>query len=422
MTKKKQVKVVLQPQTNKKKMKVKKEITRLGGALRALGGLGGSTLGAIIGQPTAGGAMGTSLGAALSKWLGSGDYQVSSNSLVNSLKASGSIPMMHQNGQSIIVRHKEFLGQINGTSEFSVKSYNINPGLSGTFPWLHNIAANYQEYRVRGMIFHYIPTSGNVSTTGQLGSVMMQTSYRATDTPPLDKIELLNEYWATECKPSEPFCHPIECDPKENPFNIQYIRSGSLPANENALMYDLGVTHVATSGCPGTNAIGDLWVTYEIELKKPIIRSSVASNTAWTIASFDGPKAGSANIFDAPGGTNVLGPLPMTYSGDLITFPIGAVGDYTVVVYLWNTNTFNSTAFGSPTLTNCVFNNRIYRGTSAQRAVVGSQATNIGQGNVVFTITIPDGSRQATARVNSTLLFATDTFTKTTVMVFPADL
>lgn len=422
MTKKKQVKVVLQPQTNKKKIKAKKEMTRLGGALRALGGLGGSTLGAIIGQPTAGGAMGTSLGAALSKWLGSGDYQVSNNSLVSSLKASGSIPMMHQNGQSIIVRHKEFLGQINGTSGFAVTSYNLNPGLASTFPWLHNIASNYQEYRIKGMIFHYIPTSGNVSTTGQLGSVMMQTSYRATDSPPVDKIELLNEYWATESKPSEPFCHPIECDPKENPFNIQYIRSGPLPANENALMYDLGVTHVATSGCPGTNAIGDLWITYEIELKKPIIRSSVTSSNAWSITSFDGSKAGSSNIFDAPQGINTLGSLPMTFAGNSMTFPVGAVGDYTVTVWCWNDNTFSSTSWQSPNLTNCSFTSRIYRGTSVQRSVVGNNGTGIGQTSCTFTINIPDGSKQATAQLSSTLLFTPGTFTRSCAFVFPADL
>ena len=43
-------------------------------------------------------------------------------------------------------------------------------------------------------------------------------------------------------------------------------------------MYDLGVTHVAVSGQQANDVVlGDLWVTYEVELKKPILYSNVTS-------------------------------------------------------------------------------------------------------------------------------------------------
>lgn len=284
MTKKKSVKVVMQPQSKNKSKKAKvkqQELTRLGSALRALGGLGGGAVGGLIGMPSAGASVGSGLGAALSKWLGSGDYQVSSNSMVSSMKASGSIPLMHKNDQSVMVRHKEFIGEIKSSVDFKVQySLELNPGMADTFPWLSNIARNYQEYRFKGVIFHYVPTSGSAvaSTNNALGSVMMQTSYRATDTPPDSKRELLNEYWSTETAPFETTCHPIECNPSENPFNIQYVRQVALPEGDNLLMYDLGVTHVAVSGQQANDVVlGDLWVTYEVELKKPILYSNVTS-------------------------------------------------------------------------------------------------------------------------------------------------
>jgi hypothetical protein len=256
-------------------------------------------------MPSSGASVGSGLGAALSKWLGSGDYQVSSNSMVSAMKASGSIPMMHKNDQTVVVRHKEFIGEIKSSQNYEVKyALELNPGVAQTFPWLSNIAKNYQEYRFKGIIFHYVPTSGSAiaSTNNALGSVMLQTSYRATDAPPDSKRELLNEYWSTETSPAETTCHPIECNPSENPFNIQYVRQTDVPSGDNLLLYDLGRTYVATSGQQADGVtLGDLWVTYEVELKKPVLYSNVTvsdSNlSAFTTPASAAVKAGT--YFDA---------------------------------------------------------------------------------------------------------------------------
>lgn len=267
-------------------------MTRLGQALRTLGGLGGGAVGGMLGMPASGAATGSGLGAALSKWLGSGDYQVSSNSMVSSMKASGSIPLMHKNDQSVVVRHKEFIGEIKSSVDYKVQySLELNPGVATTFPWLSNISKNYQEYRFKGVIFHYVPTSGSAvaSTNNALGSVMMQTSYRATDSPPDSKREILNEYWSTETAPFDTTCHPIECNPSENPFNVQYVRQTDVPAGDNLLLYDLGRTYIATSGQQVDNVVlGDLWVTYEVELKKPTLYSNVTAAES-NLSTFETP-------------------------------------------------------------------------------------------------------------------------------------
>lgn len=330
------------------------EMTRLGGALRALGGLGGTALGGLIGMPASGGSVGTGLGATLSRWLGSGDYEINKNSIVNRLEVSGSVPEMHKSDQTIVVRHREFVATVNSSQAFEVQqTFDINPGNNVLFPWLAGIAARFQEYKVRGMVFHYVPTSGSAvaSTNSALGAVMLQTTYRASDSPPSSKVEMLNEYSSSESVPCDAFCHPIECDPKENPFNIQYVRTQNTPTSEGKLLYDLGSTHLAVQGCQTTgNPIGDLWVTYEIELKKPLVSSNITS----AIRSFSAitSSTDTANMFSTI--TSSSGPLPILLAGNRVLFGKGTSGSYQVTVRLTSALT-SLTAWPTPTLTNCTY-------------------------------------------------------------------
>ena len=290
-------------------------------------------------MPAAGSGVGTSLGAALSKWLGSGDYTVGSNSIVQrAVKGSDSVPYMHNNGQTVVIRHKEFIGEISGSTSFVVRdSFILNPGNSRTFPWLSSIATGFQEYRFKGIVFHYVPSSGSAvsGTNAALGTVMMQTSCRANDAPPASKVELLNEFWSSEAIPSEPFCHPIECDPKENPFNVMYVRSGEIPGVDSQLLYDLGTTHVCVSGQQASNnVLGDLWVTYEVELKKPIVSSNVTPRNQIYSAEWVGSTVTGSSWFN---GAYVEAPnssLNVTATGRVVTFPKGAVGTWLIVAWV----------------------------------------------------------------------------------------
>jgi len=375
-TSKSPIKVLVKPKKKSSKPVTQGQMTRLGTALRYLGGLGGGAVGSLVGAPTIGSGVGSSLGAALSKWLGSGDYTVGSNSIVkSSLKAASSIPMMHNESQSVIIRHREYLGEIRSSTNYTVQqSFTLNPGDRNTFPWLSGIAANFQEYSFKGVVFHYIPSSGAAITTSpSLGTVMLQTSYRSTDTAPESKVELLNEYCSNEVVPSETMAHPIECDPKENPFNVQYVRTSAPPAGETRLMYDLGVTHVATSGQTSSGyTLGDLWVTYEVELKKPLVLSNVTQTFESAAAYCAGALTG-ASFFDAT--TLVQGNLPIIASGRRITFPRGAQGRWVVTVYLnAQTGFANPSWIGLPTLTNCSTERFVYSAPGVGISYAGSLA------------------------------------------------
>lgn len=318
------------------------EITKLGRAMRTLGMAGGGAIGGYLGNPTFGATAGRSIGALVSKWLGQGDYTVVENSIVKgAARGSDSIPDMHRSNQSIVVRHKEFVTQIAGSQDFKVQRVlPLNPGLQRTFPWLASLAAKFEQYRIRGLVYHYVPTSGLAvsSTNPAIGAVMMQTSYRSARDPsaiqPTSKVELLNEYWASEAAPNDSFCHPIECSPTENPFSIRYVRTGAIPSDDSVQMYDSGVTFVATSGMPADgNAVGDLWVTYEVELLKPLVTNPVVDGNLDGYASTGFTSSTSTNMFGITPITST-GSLTFVITGNVITFAVGTIGVYQVSIIL----------------------------------------------------------------------------------------
>jgi hypothetical protein len=217
----------------------------------------------------------------------------------------------------------------------------LQPGDNNTFPWLAGIAAKFQQYRIRGMVFHYVPTSGYAvsGTNPALGSVMFQTSYRSNDNPPDSKVEMMNEYWACESAPADSLIHPIECSPKENPFSVHYVRNLDTPANDSPLMYDIGKTFIATQGMPANgNIVGDVWVSYEVELSKPVIRSSVSATVRDCSFYITG------GTQESPFGANLSlasGQIMCTASGRTLTFPTGIVGTFLITVRLIPTTNFS---------------------------------------------------------------------------------
>lgn len=362
-------------------------------ALRGLGGLAGGT---FAGQ--AGSLAGHNLGAQVSRWLGQGDYSVSTNSITSRIAAgSPAIPMVHGTGQSIVVRHKEYLTDVVGgaINTFNVsRGFSLNPGIEESFPWLSTIAQQFQEYSIKGMVFHFESNCADStgSTVPTLGSFMMGTQYKSTSAPYTNKTEMLNEYFSSSVKCSENSVHPIECDPKENPYNVQYVRGGPIPAGEDLKTYDLGTFYYATHGLQVANVtIGELWVTYEIELRKPAVNglTSVYDNVARYSLTGAAPGAylGTSRVasFDSVG---------LTFgSNSSFTFPMGTVGDYYLTLYYMSA----ATAYGMATsTTNCTVVANFYGGAT-------NIQTNATSGTYIFltTVAITDPNKQATVVFNT---------------------
>lgn len=231
------------------------------GAASAVGGLVGSLIG---GSP--GAAIGKGIGSVFSKITGVGDYKVSSNSIMMGTDP----PAFDVNGRGTIVRHREYIQDISGSTAFASTTLPINPGMANTFPWLSSVAQNYEEYVIRGMVFEFKSTSATAlnSTNTALGTVIMCTRYNALAPSFTSKVQMENYQFCTSTKPSDSALHPIECAVGESPLHCLYTRAGP-PGSGDLRMYDLGFFQISTVGMQAAAVIGELWVTYDVELLKP---------------------------------------------------------------------------------------------------------------------------------------------------------
>jgi hypothetical protein len=351
---------------------------------------------------------------------------VKSNSLVQGFKSNGQIPNMHRNGQSVIIRHKEYISDITSTTGFGVYSqYPLNPGLSVTFPWLSTIAQQYQEYTWKGVIFEFRSTSGDVvaSSNTALGSVMMATNYRGTAPVYTNKLSMLNEYFSSDAKPSEDFCHPIECDPRENPYNVQYVRGAAVPAGEDEKTYDLGIMSIATEGMQASSVdIGELWVSYEVELRKPVV--SGATDLFGKAAHYYASSGAAATTPFSTARTSLYDSIGLVFTSTKVTFPLGTIGTFIVVLAFGGTITVANfaNAFTSGTLTNCTAATSFNGSTSNNPIAAQYTASGTSAGLCYAIVTIPDSTLQASITPSITTLTGASTSDISVFQIAPSSI
>jgi len=223
-----------------------------------------------------GGFLGTIAKGALSRFLGAGDYtmgdfQVEKNSVLHPQHAN-QVPVMHSDLGIIRVQHREYITDIRtGTNVPEGLLFAINPFNSAMFPWLSNIATNFEQYRIAGMVVEYISNSGSAvsSTNAALGSISIATQYNA-DMPGFNsKRELLNHYYAVSAAPSQNMVHAIECKEAYDPYKLYWVRQPDQPLPGDSRIQDYGVVNIIAQGSQSTYIAGELWVTYDIYLYKP---------------------------------------------------------------------------------------------------------------------------------------------------------
>lgn len=200
---------------------------------------------------------------------GIGDYKIGKNSVLK----TDSLPQFLNGRRGTIIAHREYLGDVITSPTaalFKITTFPIQPALLGTFPWLANIAENYDEYTIEGMVFEFKSNSSNAlnSINTALGTVIMTTQYNVLAPPFTNKLQMEQYEFTCTAKPSVSFLHPIECARIETPTSVLSTRNGSAPGDLR--LYDWGNFNIATVGQQGTSVnIGELWVTYDIKLMKP---------------------------------------------------------------------------------------------------------------------------------------------------------
>jgi len=327
--------------------------------------------------------------------MGSGAYSVKQNTVWASDESQ--VPAMHSVRETIRVTHREYIADVFTSptaGSFNIDTYAVNPGMYKTFPWLSPIAQCFQEYEIKGLVFMFKSNSGDAlnSTNTALGSVCMAAQYNPLDTNFNSKGDMLNSMWSAEGKPSGNLMLPIECDPSQNPFAVHYVRSGDIADSSlNIQNYDLCKVSIATVGMQGTSVnIGELWVSYDIELRKPSIfrqNEGLTEKQAHfrqlnvTPPGNNSPWSGMVKLGDDIG-VNLTGT-------SALTFDAGCDGIYSI---LWiGVGATGSESAYTPTLTNCTLYNALLGTTPSFYFGEGSAALFGG----IYFIKITDPSKEA---------------------------
>ena len=226
----------------------------------------GSRLGAVVGEGL----------QSFANALGFGEYNIQQNTCMSMIDMGSSPPRVKNTnrGEAMIINHREYIGELTtgtGTpSVFTIQSYPINIGNSVLFPFGSEIAKNFQEWEVRGMLVELKSEASNTATALSLGSMFCAVNYNVLDVSPSSKMELENMEYACSNKPTDSIIMPIECARKNDVLTHMYIAIDEDYQSGDKRFCDLGKLHIGTYGCPTPSTpIAEIWVTYEIALYKP---------------------------------------------------------------------------------------------------------------------------------------------------------
>lgn len=174
---------------------------------------------------------------------------------------------MAGNGQSCVIRHREYIAELPGATAFTATTYVCQPALQTMFNWLGTIAGNWEKYRFRRLRFIYETESG----TTQTGAVILVFDPDVLDAAPASKQAALSYKFFTR-SPAWKECS-LDIAVQELQRDWMYTRPGAVPTGADQKLYDVGNLHACVVGSSG--ATGELYVEYEIELVAP--QQSVSS-------------------------------------------------------------------------------------------------------------------------------------------------
>lgn len=251
------------------------------GKSRAVGRAIGGFLGGKFGGPgrAIGNALGGMGGDLFSRITGVGDYHINHNSLLSG--RTDGVPVMHSAGGSVRVQHVEYIGNITSTQLFNNTIYPIQPSNQTTFPWLSSMAVNFEQWRAHGIVFYFKSMSSDtqISTTVSLGQIILATEYNALAPGFTTEQQMLNSQWSCSTKPSQHVTHYIECAQSQTPSLPLYTYNPNDAPLGDLRLYNLGNFQLATIGMqpPDDQVLGQLFISYDIELLKPVLAPSLDS-------------------------------------------------------------------------------------------------------------------------------------------------
>lgn len=337
----------------------------------------------------------TAVGAGWRKLTGQGLYRGAGAYYANDLLMTPPGPFSFSAGDTvgnIRVSRTEYVTDVYGpesTGGFNPQTLPLNPGISTVFPWLSQIAQNYEEYTFHQLMFEFRPiTAQFAAASGQIGTVDSVTQYNPSE-PILTTLQDMRLYaHHAGGQVTDNVQQFVECDPAKNSgVSGKYVRAGPVPVGADLSTYDQGNTSFVVTGIPETyinKPLGQLYVSYTVELRKPKfwvnkgfgIERDVFCHPGWT-------PVGGPNFFSMTGmltgQQNGIGGSLSTPSGEMwYTLPAGYEGNLELRVKVSSLASFAPQPIGWSVTGNVTLINDMLTlddaGTVAWQAISNAQA------------------------------------------------
>lgn len=221
-------------------------------------------------------------------------------------------PQVRTSNKSTRIQHTELIDTIAGSTSFSVfNSYELNPGLSATFPWLSTQADSWEQYRFHRLEACYISRT----STSEKGSIIFAPEYDSLDSAPATEKDAMSYEGAQDDNVWNCFSTHFNVKDMFPLGPRKYIRSsGAIPGDLKT--YDAGVLHVCTNGEDSTDDIGKLYFRYDVEFFIPQTGPSM------------GPRNSRLSLFNVPGAFSLTSGVNATLTfTEEVENPLGIVNN-----------------------------------------------------------------------------------------------
>jgi hypothetical protein len=172
-------------------------------------------------------------------------------------------PRITNSGKSRRIVHRELVQSVLGSVAFTATKLPLNPGSSTTFPWLSSQADGWEQYRFNKLAFEYFTRT----STATLGSVILAPDYDASDRAPPTEAAVTSYMDCVEDAPWKDIKCQLNTTSMFPMGPRKYVRTAEVPGSKK--VYDAGNLWLCTVEEVGTDAIGKLWVEYDVELFIP---------------------------------------------------------------------------------------------------------------------------------------------------------
>lgn len=168
-------------------------------------------------------------------------------------------------GQTVRFSNTEFVTDVSGpspTQPAQIFAITLNPSNTNFTPWLSRVAAGYELYRFRRLVFKYTPTVGSNTA----GMIVMSPDYDVSDQPPTTKQGMSayqgavrGNIWSTTTMTVQPMAG----------WYYVGVPGGLNPAGTDSRLYDFAKMYFGVFNQSYGGVFGELAVSYDIEFAKP---------------------------------------------------------------------------------------------------------------------------------------------------------